>query len=177
MTDRDLELLRGNWARAVKIHDPERGNNPGMKPCWFRGGDYGPCEGWIEGAHWIKRQTVERWIAEQIPTECVCPECAGVGWWSDWNGEEGGGGDCGRCAGAGALAMPPEFQTEPPLLAAWDARNGIPACERHHRIFDSQRVPLPSGQIVVPRLLVPDHVEEFAADWGLEHELERKHPR
>lgn len=30
-----------------------------------------------------------------------CEECGGTGCWSDWNGEEGGGGTCGLCEGDG----------------------------------------------------------------------------
>jgi hypothetical protein len=58
-------------------------------------------------------------------------------------------------------------------LAEWDPRNAVPACERHHRRFDSHRMP----PLVVPRDAVPDAVEEFCADWGLESELGRKCPQ
>lgn len=57
------------------------------------------------------------------------------------------------------------------LLAAWDPRNGGIACEAHHRRFDSHLVPLPSEQIVVPYDALPEHVIEFADDYGLEDEL------
>lgn len=136
MTDRDLELLRGAWARAVKIHDPERGSNPGMKPCWFkehrvpleedRGVNVGPCEGWIEGAHWIRRRRVERWVRDQTGDEDLA------------------------------------------VLAAWCPRNGAAACERHHARLDSHRMP----PLVVPRLMLPENLLEFVADYGLENDLE-----
>lgn len=58
-------------------------------------------------------------------------------------------------------------------LAAWDPRNGVCACVRHHQRFDSQRMP----PLVVPRLLVPRHVVDFTDDWGLETALELKHPQ
>lgn len=35
-----------------------------------------------------------------------CPECDGAGHWSDWNGEEGGGGECGACFGIGCEVSP-----------------------------------------------------------------------
>lgn len=57
-------------------------------------------------------------------------------------------------------------------LAAWDPRNGVPACNKHHTRFDSQRMPT----LVVWRHEVPAHVEAFARDWGLEPELERRNP-
>jgi hypothetical protein len=37
------------------------------------------------------------WFADSRP----CEECDGTGWWSDWNGEEGGAGRCGLCEGDG----------------------------------------------------------------------------
>lgn len=57
-------------------------------------------------------------------------------------------------------------------LAAWDPRNGVPACEKHHRRFDAQRMPT----LVVWRHEVPAHVEAFCRDWPLEGDLERRNP-
>lgn len=178
MTKAELNELREAWARAVTTrtkwfsglgaYEPDA-FMVRPAPCWFGrtaeterrseveigpvdvGEPYGPCDGPIEGAHWIKRQTVERWIRTQMGEAVVLAQ------------------------------FEPELVVEPydvetlVALAAWDPRNGVPACERHHRIFDSQRVPLPSEQIVIWRHQVPAHVEAFATDWGLEHELDRKH--
>jgi hypothetical protein len=66
-----------------------------------------------------------------------------------------------------------EFDAELIRLAEWDARNGVPACEKHHARFDLHRTPF----LYVPRLLVPSHVEEFAVDWSLETQLEDRNPR
>lgn len=76
----------------------------------------------------------------------------------------------------GALLYNPHIARELVLLAAWDARNGSIGCEGHHRALDSHRVSLPAEQLVVPYDALPDHVIEFAEDWGLESELERKFP-
>jgi hypothetical protein len=57
-------------------------------------------------------------------------------------------------------------------LAEWDPRNGGIACEGHHRRFDNHLTP----SLVVPADALPVHVIEFAEDWGLEAELERKFP-
>lgn len=151
MTIDALEELRGAWARAVKIDgDDDHGPNR-MKPCWFaemrpslgeHGVDVGPCEGWIEGAHWIKRQRVEAIVDGWIIVE--------------------------QCRGE----IHSRWDEDLTLLAAWDPRNGVAACERHHRRFDGHRMP----PLVVPRLLVPNHVVEFVNDWGLETALEDKHP-
>lgn len=58
------------------------------------------------------------------------------------------------------------------LLAAWDPRNGVPGCEKHHFRFDSNRQP----SLIVPRELVPTTAEYFCADWGLETPLEERNP-
>lgn len=57
-------------------------------------------------------------------------------------------------------------------LAEWDPRNGGFACEQHHRRFDSHMMP----PLIVPLHALPGHVREFAEDWGLADELERKCP-
>jgi hypothetical protein len=64
------------------------------------------------------------------------------------------------------------FDRELIQLAEWDPRNGVPACEKHHQRFDSQRMP----PLVVPRRLVPLHVVDFTAAWGLETQLEDRCP-
>jgi hypothetical protein len=63
------------------------------------------------------------------------------------------------------------------FVAEWDCRNGGIACEAHHRRLDSHLVPLPSEQLHVPLNALPEHVLEFAADWGLEDTLEERFPK
>jgi len=57
--------------------------------------------------------------------------------------------------------------------AAWDSRNARLGCTGHHPRFDSNSTP----RLYVPFEALPDHVLEFAEDWGLEAELQRKCPK
>lgn len=57
-------------------------------------------------------------------------------------------------------------------FAAWDPRNARLGCTGHHPPFDSNATP----RLYVPYSALPTHVLEFAEDWGLEVELERKCP-
>jgi len=41
------------------------------------------------------------WVVEFDLTGPNCLECGGSGWWCDWNGEEGGAGECRACYGTG----------------------------------------------------------------------------
>lgn len=118
-------------------------------PCWFGSNVSDPhkCEGRIEGAHWIKQQRIRKVLELTLPVRL----------------------------GDGDYVYDEERRQELILLAIWDPRNGVPACNRDHTVFDSQRTPLRSKQIVVWRHQVPAHVEAFAEDWGLTHELDRKH--
>jgi hypothetical protein len=52
-----------------------------------------------EARHHFNAEVKRRgcWFADSRP----CEECGGSGWWSDWNGEEGGAGECGLCHGDG----------------------------------------------------------------------------
>jgi hypothetical protein len=59
-------------------------------------------------------------------------------------------------------------------LAEWDARNGGLACEHHHRRFDSHADSPSAPAIRVNYAHVPDHVIEFALDWGLEAPFEER---
>lgn len=125
----------------------------GITPvCWLAQFDKAqrPCEGRFERFHFIGRQRVEHalgsWLLGAVRYE-----------WKSF----------------GEFLTPGEQQAIC-HLAAWDCRNGGIACELHHRKFDSHLVSLPSEEIVVPRSALPEHVEEFAADWGLEDELEAK---
>lgn len=54
-------------------------------------------------------------------------------------------------------------------LAAWDPRNGVVVCEAHHRRFDSHLTPA----LTVPLDSVPDHLIDFAFDWGIDGQLDR----
>lgn len=164
MTRAELDELREAWARAVLTYEwTIEGRSMGTypTPCWFKEAlGLEDCEGRIEGAHWIKRQTVERWVkglSSEIRMQAIGTALGGPGITEE------------------DVALGQWMREHLYKLAAWDPRNGVPACERHHRIFDSQRVPLPSEQIVVWRHQVPAHVEAFALDWALEHELDRKH--
>lgn len=163
MNQLELAELRKLWIDAVITFERPDGRLA-LRGCWFCehrdvlaevGVDIGPAEGPIQGAHWIKRQRAERdvkrlaeWAVEyQDPTRIS------------------------------AFYIDHVLAEEIAQLAGWDPRNGVPACQRHHTVFDSQRVPLPSEQIVVPRLLVPRHVIEFSEEKGLETAIEEKHPQ
>lgn len=135
---REVELSR-LWAEAVLLDDRGR-----PKSCWFEGWPGHNCEGKIEGAHWIKRQAVERWVKEQF-------------------------------AAIGTDGISITTGTELAIVAAWDPRNGVPACEWHHRHFDGHLVDA-RNEFVVYRPFVPDHVEDFTADYALESRLEEKCP-
>lgn len=120
--------------------------------CWFKNMIPGidSCGGGradvLEAAHWIKRQQVERWVINNAPVEVD---------------------------GVHILLSERKALAD---LAAWDPRNAVPACEHHHRRFDGHHVPLPRERLVVPRHLVPAHVLEFTADYGMETFIEDKHP-
>lgn len=61
-------------------------------------------------------------------------------------------------------------------LAQWDPRNAGPGCVNHHRRFDNLADAGPGSAIEVPRETLPDDVEDFIAEWGLDVEAERKFP-
>lgn len=155
MKKAELRELQELWARAVLLDD---GGRP--RPCWFSlppehdYEDYGPCGGergpdFCEGAHWISRQAVENvlWFPLQAFQYDDDPL---------WHPIE------------------PGFRQGLINLAAWDPRNGVPACEWHHRHFDQHLVA--KRPLVVYRPFVPVHVEEFVAERGLETPLEVKCP-
>ena len=152
----ELDDLRENWKWAVCLGRPlELGlAKERPLPCWFGANVPGidPCEEGprgIEGAHWLKRQAVERTIrANLLPPEMV------------W---------------AYAPAELVRSIDEYVLLAAWDPRNGVPACQKHHQRFDGTRVDA-TNELVIWRHEVPKHVEAFALDWGLESALEDRNP-
>ncbi len=55
-------------------------------------------------------------------------------------------------------------------LAEWDPRNGAGGCTGHHHRFDSHSTP----ELKVPGLMTPGPFRDFAVDWGLESDAERK---
>ena len=55
-------------------------------------------------------------------------------------------------------------------LIEWDPRNAGLGCEGHHRRYDSHATP----GLIVPRLALPDDVEEFVEERGLESLAERR---
>lgn len=57
-------------------------------------------------------------------------------------------------------------------LAEWDPRNAVCSCHAHHRRFDLHLTP----SLVVGRESVPEAVQEFAAEKGLELALEDRCP-
>jgi hypothetical protein len=155
-----LKELQRLFYEAVMVGGPYHGEHVLSTPllarvppsCWFQdhipgldpcGGDWGPDK--LEAAHWIKRQQVERWVKSQYGPY-ASPAFDLRGWKED--------------------------QEDIVRLAVWDPRNAVPACEKHHRRFDSQRMPT----LVVPRRLVPEHVVEFTDDYGLETALEDRNP-
>jgi hypothetical protein len=57
------------------------------------------------------------------------------------------------------------------MLIEYDPRNGGPGCIEHHRPFDS----FTGGErLVVPRLALPEDVEEFIDERGLPNLAERR---
>lgn len=60
------------------------------------------------------------------------------------------------------------------LNAAWDPRNAKFGCgHEHHPRFDSKQTPT----LIVPYAALPDHVHEFAEDYGLVAQLKEKFPQ
>jgi hypothetical protein len=152
----DLRQLQAAWHTAVVL-----GDQPGsVAPCWFgqrhQELDLELCSGSSQGAHWIKRQQVERWMAQQLDL----PEIV-------------------RTANFQRRRRFPleliERGLELVYLAAWDPRNGVAACEFHHKRFDSQLVGARRHNPIL-RHQIPMLVEEFAADLGLWTPLEERHP-
>lgn len=144
----ELVELREQWRIAVVIGG---GTFPRTRPCWFGENVPGidPCEHGprgVEGAHWIKRQRIERFLT------------AGALWVEDPDDP------CGWY-----------YEDDLIQLAAWDPRNGVPACAKHHARFDGHRVDA-ANELVIWRHEVPAHVEAFALDWGLETALEDRNP-
>lgn len=118
--------------------------------CWLAQHDERrrPCSGRFERCHAIPRQRVENALGALLPE--LPP------WWD------------------GGPAFKPEVRNELILLAAWDPRNAVIGCgEEHHPRWDLKRGPA----LTVPRDALPGHVIDFAADWGLESQLELRFPQ
>lgn len=126
--------------------------------CWLAQFDERrrPCEGRLERAHLISRQRVEHALGALLLGAEV------EEYWNDWNGEEGG-------AGTDCFTMPQDWLEELVLLAAFDSRNGVVACEHHHRRFDSHLTP----PLTLRYEHLPSHAIHFAFDWGIEAQLDR----
>lgn len=154
-----------------------RGQHPS---CWLAPHDpkQRPCSGPMERFHFISRQRVENvlwdllWDSQIV---VVCSKCKGAGLL-------GGGivsGDlCPRCAGRGRweAAVTTKLMWELILLAAWDPRNGGLGCEHHHRRFDGHACSPRAPKIVVPWDLLPDQVDEFVVDYGLDGPAAERFP-
>lgn len=150
------EVTTSFWEGTVFEHPPSvtLAEAPRrVAPCWFSRymGDVAhDCDGSIQGCHFIKRQQVEKMVGAQLPNY----------------GEAIAAGDIEPGNAVDFI----EWQMmldEAVMLAAWDARNGIPGCEHHHQLFDG-------GRLLVPRKLVQRaalHVVEFSNYWGLETAL------
>jgi DnaJ-class molecular chaperone len=124
----------------------------------------------LERFHFVGRQRVENALGALLPAPTPCDECKGTG--RAFDNIDGmsailAATPCPACFGTGTYDLAAVI-----LLAAWCPRNGGIACVGHHRRLDSAATP----SLTVPRAALPAHVEEFAADYGLELELERKFP-
>jgi hypothetical protein len=125
--------------------------------CWLAQFDKEerPCTDKLERCHVISRQRVEKALGALLRCEGGPPSVQMPGT-TEWD-----------------LVPPsPAERDDLILLAAWDPRNARIACEGHHRRFDAHATP----PLVVPYDALPEHVLEFADDYGLELELERRCP-
>lgn len=157
----DLADLRLQWKLAVCFKPSARAgavgsvNRHAQRRCWF--GENAPGIGWcssdheaLQGAHWLKRQLIERELCYRL--DVPVPELK-------------------IAAKRGPQAAAERYRQPIELiwLAAWDPRNGVPSCVAHHHQFDH-------GQLVIDREHVPVHVEAYARDWGFETALEDRNP-
>lgn len=121
----------------------------GVPACWLAQHDPArrPCSGKLERFHFIPRQRVEHALGAMLL-------------WATFDNPDDAVDD-------DSLAR------ELVLLASWDPRNGGIACEHHHRRFDGHATPA----LRIAWDYLPDHVDEFAMDWGLTDQLERRFPQ
>ncbi|HET7455419.1 MAG TPA: hypothetical protein VFJ76_07860 [Solirubrobacterales bacterium] len=152
-------FAQGVDEREALIFDAE-----GPAVCWLAQFDRAqrPCEGRFERFHLIGRQRVEHALGALLPDAVELTVSTQELWkLADEKPDM-------------PVPTAPVDWTEVIHAAAWDCRNGGIGCVLHHRKLDSHLVSLPSEELVVPRSALPEHVEEFAADWGLEDELEAR---
>lgn len=123
--------------------------------CWLAQHDERrrPCLGRLERAHLIPRRRVENAL------------------WAVLYGAVVDLGQIGEEMSAVKVLEEAEFW-DLILLAAWDPRNGVVACEAHHRRFDNHSTPA----LVIPAPELPDHMLDFIFDWGLDTQAEDRFP-
>jgi len=122
--------------------------------CWLAQHDERrrPCSGRFERCHAIPRQRVENALWALLPGSTITGE--------HW-------------PAAAAFATPADVW-DLILLAAWDPRNAVIGCgDEHHPRWDGKQGP----PLIVRRDALPDHVIDFAAEWGLESQLELRFPQ
>jgi hypothetical protein len=128
--------------------------------CWLAQFDERrrPCEGRFERAHLISRQRVENALWALLPEDGADFSIYGASFGM-------------RSAGIPAVLDRFIFEGRADLilLAAWDPRNGVVACEHHHRRFDLHLTP----PLTLRYEHLPTHAIHFAFDWGIESQLDR----
>lgn len=137
--------------------------------CWLAQHDERrrPCSAPLERAHLIPRQRVENALGALLPRAdaagmIACGTCNAFSHLVD---------ACPDCEG-GLIHFPGNHRTDLIQLAAWDPRNGVIACEGHHRRFDNHATP----PLFVPSLRLPAHALDFVLDWGLESQMRDRFP-
>lgn len=156
------------------VNRTTRGAYPGANAlCWLAQFDplERPCAGPLERMHVVHRQRIENAMGALLPDrwELLAQLEAQMGEPDFWSGNYAAtvAKAHGELMGAGTLTPLAEVI----LLAAWDPRIARIGCAyEHHPRFDSKQTPT----LIVPRSALPDHVEEWATDWGLESQLEQK---
>lgn len=121
--------------------------------CWLApfDGHRRPCKGPFERFHFVNRERVENALGALLPTSGYFPTLPDDRITQIMDGWD-----------RAALI----------LLAAWDSRNGAIGCEGHHRRLDNHATP----SLIVPQSRLPDHVREFAHDWGLQGSIDERFP-
>jgi hypothetical protein len=157
--DREM-VYRDGVERFRAKGRPYAGANPW---CWLAQFDPKrlPCAGQpgkvIERFHFIGRQRVEKALGALLPdyTEAIAAgdvEPGGAVDFIDWQ----------------------TMLTDVILVAAWDSRNAGLGCEHHHRRFDNHAHSPAAPAIKVPAFALPEHVDDFVIDLGLEHVAEER---
>lgn len=127
------------------------------RECWLARHDprRRPCVLPLERAHLIPRQRVENALGAILLGSAFTEE-----WWED---EE---------LRTWRTPLTRDLIWDLIHLAAWDPRNGIIACEHHHRRFDNHATP----ELAIPAFALPEHFTEFVTDWGLENAATDRFP-